>query len=700
MDRRDEPARSRPVSRRGSGRSADGQLRGVPARRTVEFAALLLVAALLVLRILDPVPLVVLRQQLLDAFQRLAPRREETFPAVVVDVDDASLAAYGQWPWPRDLVARLLARIFEGRPAVVAFDMLFAEPDRLSWGAIAERVATHAPEVSDRLRGLPSTDAELAGAIRGRPVVLARVPLLESLPGRPPARPIGASIAELGGPVAPFLPAFPDVLTNLAELEEAAAGRGSIGLPAEVDNVVRRVPLLVRVGDRILPALAIEMLRVAAGETTLFVRVDAAGIASIGVGRRRIATDRNAMKAIHFAPSDPRRRLSAAELLADPTRAERLRGRLVIVGSSAAGLLDIKATPSSPTMPGSEVHVQLLESILAGADVTRPNAALGLELGLALATCLLILVLVPRLGAFATMALGGLVALLLLGGAFLLFVERRLLLDATFPAGAGLVVYGFLVFANYAREEAGRKAIRDAFGRYLSRPMVDRLVADPAALRLGGELREATVMFVDVRDFTAIAETLPPERLTALVNRVLTAIAKAIQARGGTIDKFIGDAVMAFWNAPLEDPDHRRQACLAALDVQAAVARLDADLRAEEAQGLGPWPPIRVGVGINSGPCHIGNMGSEERFAYSALGRPVNVAARLESLTKELGHPILVAAATAEGAPELAWRELEPVVTRGSREATRLFALLGPGSRTPPRPGAPTAPAGVGDDAP
>lgn len=663
--------------RSGSGMLRQDRLRRSGSRRAVEIAALLVIAALVVLRVLDPVPVVVLRQQMFDAFQRWAPRAERDFPAVVVDIDDEALRRYGQWPWPRDLVARLLERILEGGPRVVAFDMLFAEPDRLSWAAIADRLAAHAPEVSEQLRALPGTDRTLALAMRGRPVVLAQVPLLRPLPGAPDSAPPGTALAELGGSARPFLPTYPAALVNLPELENAAAGRGSIGLPAELDNVVRRVPLLVRVGERVVPALAVEMLRVAAGETTLLVQVDPAGIAALTVGRRRIATDRNGIKAVHFAALDPRRRLAAGELLADPTRAARLRDRLVIVGSSAAGLLDIKATPITAAMPGSEVHAQLLEAILAGADVTRPNAALGLELALTLATCLLILVLVPRLGAVATMALGGLVTVLLVAAAGYLFVERRLLIDTSYPALAGLAVYGFLVFANYAREEAGRKAVREAFGRYLSAPMVDRLVTDPSALKLGGELREATVMFVDVRDFTAISERLPPERLTTLVNRVLTAIAEAIQRHGGTIDKFIGDAVMAFWNAPLLDPEHRRHACLAALEVQDAVARLDAELRAEGAGGRDPWPTVRVGVGINTGPCHIGNMGSERRFAYSALGRTVNVAARLEALTKELGHPILAGAATVEGAPGFTWLELGPVVTRGSREPTLVFALTG-----------------------
>lgn len=663
--------------RRSARANRDGAGRRPSGRRAVEFLAVALVAGLLALRSLDPTPLVVLRQQVLDGFQRLSPRREQAFPAIVVDIDDHALQVHGQWPWPRDLVARLLERILAGAPRVVAFDMLFAEPDRLSWAAIADRLAGHAPEVGAQLRRLPETDLTLAEAMRGRPVVLAQVPLLEALPRAAGPAPAGVALAELGGSARPYLPAFPGALVNLPELEAAAAGRGSIGLPAELDNVVRRVPLLVRVGARVVPALAVEMLRVAAGESTILVQVDAAGIAAVTVGRRRIATDRNGIKAVHFAPSDPRRRIAAAELLEDPASAARLHDRFVIVGSSAAGLLDIKATPTAAAMPGSEVHAQLLEAILAGADVTRPAAALGLELALALATCLLVLVLVPRLGAVATMAFGGLVATLLVGAALYLFVERRLLIDTSFPALAGLVVYGFLVFANYAREEAGRKAVRDAFGRYLSSAMVDRLVADPSALRLGGELREATVMFVDVRDFTAITERLSPERLTELVNRVLTAIGDAIQARGGTIDKFIGDAVMAFWNAPLQDPDHRRSACAAALDILAAVARLDAELQAEGADGREPWPRVRVGVGLNTGRCHIGNMGSQQRFSYSALGRPVNVAARLEALTKEAGFPILAGRETAEGAPELAWLELDPVVTRGSREATGLRALLG-----------------------
>jgi adenylate cyclase len=663
--------------RRSAGAIASGWRYLPSGRRSVELLALVLVAGLLALRIVDPVPLVVLRQQVLDGFQRLSPRREQAFPAVVVDIDDRALQVHGQWPWPRDLVARLLERILAGAPRVVAFDMLFAEPDRLSWAAIADRLAEHAPEVGAQLRRLPGTDRTLADAMRGRPVVLAQVPLLEALPGAAGPGSAGAALAELGGSARPYLPAFPAVLANLPELEAAAAGHGSIGLPAELDNVVRRIPLLVRADERVVPALAVEMLRVAAGETTILVHVDAAGIAAVTVGRRRIATDRNGIKAVHFAPPDPRRRIGAAELLGDPAAAARLRDRLVIVGSSAAGLLDIKATPISAAMPGSEVHAQLLEAILAGADVTRPATALGLELALGLATCLLVLALVPRLGAVATLGLGALVAALLVGGALYLFVERRLLIDTSFPALAGLIVYGFLVFAKYAREEAGRKAVRNAFGRYLSSDMVDRLVADPSALRLGGELREATVMFVDVRDFTAITERLGPERLTVLVNRVLTAIGDAIQARGGTIDKFIGDAVMAFWNAPLLDPDHRRSACVAALDVLAAVAQLDAELQAEGRDGREPWPRVRVGIGLNTGQCHIGNMGSQQRFSYSALGRPVNVAARLETLTKEQGFPILAGEETARGAPELAWLELDPVVTRGSREATGLRALIG-----------------------
>ncbi|MCX8100988.1 MAG: adenylate/guanylate cyclase domain-containing protein [Geminicoccaceae bacterium] len=652
--------------------------RRLRAPRAPELAALLLLAALLALRILDPVPLVVLRQQVFDSFQRTAPRIERDFPAVVVDIDEAALAAHGQWPWPRDLLAELVGRVLAARPKALALDILLAEPDRLSWSAIAARLERLAPGLGRELRALPENDAVLARTIAEGPVVLALVPLAEPAPGGaagppPPAIPL----AELGRPARPYLPAFPALLANLPELEAAAAGRGSIGLPAELDNLVRRVPLLVRAGEVVVPALVLEMLRVAAGESTLLVRTGPAGIEAVAVGGRWIATDKNALKAIRFAARDPRRRLSALDLLADPAAAAPLADRFVILGSSATGLLDVKATPVAAAVPGSEIHAQLLETILAGTDLVRPPGALGLELALALVVGFLVLALVPRLGAFATLVLGALLAAVLAAGSFLLFLEQRLLVDASFPALAGLSVYLVLVFANYAREEAGRKAIRTAFGRYLSAPMVDRLAADPTALRLGGELREATVMFVDVREFTGIAERLPPERLTLLVNRVLTAIADAIQARGGTIDKFIGDAVMAFWNAPLPDPEHARRASLAALDVLASVDRLDRALSAETARGQGPWPRIRVGIGLNSGPCHIGNMGSQQRFAYSALGRPVNVAARLEALTKELGVPILLGAETARGAADLALVELEPVVVRGAREAVDVWALLG-----------------------
>ncbi len=647
------------------------------ARRGVRLAGRLLpwtvLLSLLVLRAWDPAPVTLLRLQMFDQLQRMEPRRQDQPEVLVVDIDDRSLAELGQWPWPRTLVADLVARLAAAGARVVAFDVVFAEADRLSPKAMLEALPDIAPELRQALeRNLPDNDAVLAKAVAAAPVVLAVAPSLQAGQDRAMPR-FPGGFAEVGGDPRPFLLRWRGLVTTLPGLAAGASGLGHVGVAPELDNVARRVPLLIEVNGTLVPSLALETLRVLAGARTTLVRSDEAGVRGVSVGGLVVETDRNGLAWVRYANPVAGRYIPARDLLAGRVPAERLAGRVVLVGTSASALADIKPTPLGLLMPGVEVHAQLLETVLDRSLLVSPNYALGAELVLTLATGALLILLMPLLGALPTLLLGGVVAAALIAGSWYLFVAWATLLDVSFAALSGIVVYGLLVYGKYLREEGARKSIRLAFAQYLSGDLVDRLVRQPDRLRLGGEMRTTTVMFVDVRGFTQISENLDAETLTALINRILTRVTGEVLRYRGTIDKYIGDAAMAFWNAPLDDPAHAPHACAAALAVVDGIAALDAELRAES----GAATPIRVGIGLNTGQCCVGNIGSSQRFNYSVIGDPVNIAARLEEQTKLFGCPILVGEDTAKAAGAFALLELDELRVRGKAMTTRVLALLG-----------------------
>jgi adenylate cyclase len=358
----------------------------------------------------------------------------------------------------------------------------------------------------------------------------------------------------------------------------------------------------------------------------------------------------------------------------------RLAGHLVLVGTSAIGLEDFRATSLGVPMAGVEIHAQLLENILSDTLLVRPNYAVAVELLSALALCLLVILLTPVLSA-SVLIVASLLFLATFGlGSYALFQGQRILLDPSFPMAAGLVTMIFMSTANYLREERRRRRIRTAFGQYVSRDLVDRLSENEESLTLGGETRELTLLFSDVRGFTAIAESYreDPAALTQLMNRLLTTLSNAILERGGTIDKFMGDAVMAFWNAPLDHPDHARSACAAALGMSAAVEKLNREREAEARAGGAPFLPLNVGIGINTGTCTVGNMGSDMRFDYTAVGDPVNLASRLEGQSRTYGLAVIAGSATEAGAQGgFAFLEIDLIRVKGKLQSERIFALLG-----------------------
>ncbi len=643
-------------------------------------AALGLVALLLALRVADPLPVEALRLFAFDLFQQTSPRQPQPAPVAIVDIDDASLEEFGQWPWPRTRIAELVDRIAaQGAPAM-AFDIVFAEPDQYSPDRIAAGLEGLDPAARAALAALPGSDALLAEAFARTRVVVGQTSVRTASGNREDKEELrSVPHAILGPDPTPFLQKFPDIVRNLPVLEEAAAGRGVFTVRPDADGIYRRVPLVMMVQDTLRLGLAPELLRVATGGDAFAIRANEAGIDGVVLARQLVQTAGDGSVWPYLSPSSPARFVSAGDLLAGRTPPARLRGHLVLIGTSAIGLEDFRPTPLGVPMAGVEIHAQVLENILGKSLLIRPNYTIAAELLMILGLGLLVIGLVPVMGALWIVPLTlGLLGLYL-GGTWYGFTEMRLLIDPTFPVISTLLTMMLMSSANYLREERQRRQIRKAFGQYVSPDLVSQLADHPDRLTLGGETRELSVLFSDVRGFTTISESFKddPAGLTALMNTFLTVLSKAILARGGTIDKFMGDAVMAFWNAPLDTPDHPREACEAALRMLADTEALNAERIAAASEGA-VVHRIDVGIGINTGTCVVGNMGSDTRFDYTALGDAVNLASRLESQSKTYGLGIILGARTAASVEgEMAVIELDRLRVKGKTEPETIFGLLG-----------------------
>jgi adenylate cyclase len=716
----------------------------------------LVLAAMLALRAWDPVLLQQLRWLAFDTYQRFQPRiYDPAMPVRIVDIDDESLARIGQWPWPRPYVADLLERLAGAGAAAIAFDMVFAEPDRSSpeqafklWPATLEVLA-----LRNSVAVLPPHDGILAEAIEQAPVVTGFVltntkrksasptehafsvakPLPERLvapvladapagdelndPPVPRAPAPKATFATAGDDPTLFVRTFTSAVANLLELETVALGNGALNSTPEVDQVIRRVPLVLALQGQLYPSLVAEALRVAQGARTNVVKSSGAsgiwsfgertGVSAMRIGQVEVPTDPEGRLWVRFTRHEAARYVPAWTVLEDDFDPDTVAGQIVLVGTSAAGLHDIRATPLDAAIPGVEVHAQAIEQILAGDFLNRPDFADGMELAYMLALGLIVIVMLRTMGAVVSFAVGGLATLLVFAGSWLSFESYGWLFDPVQPSLMVLLVFATAEGVSYIQSEAERRQIRGAFKQYLAPELVDELARHPERLRLGGEQRTMTIMFCDVRGFTSISEQYKadPQGLTALVNRLLTPMTDVVLGCKGTIDKYIGDCIMAFWNAPLDDPGHAAHACRAALGMHAAIRRLNVAL-AEENAAAAPFElagpeavgaeredaadgaqshdltprktlEVAIGIGINTGQCVVGNMGSEQRFDYSVLGDSVNLASRLEGQSKAYAVPIIISQETQRLAPEFATLELDLIAVKGKKEAVRIFALLG-----------------------
>src|SRR6266478_3149286 len=640
---------------------------------------LALLIGLAAFRIADPAPVEELRVRTFDTFQLIDPRVKTARPVTIIDIDEKSLAKLGQWPWPRTRIADLIAGLTRLGAVVIGFDIVFAEPDRLNPDVAADTIRNLDEETRAKLLMLPSNDQIFADAMRRSRVVLGESGLPYVLSEFDNTLPV-TGLAMLGEPPQPFLLDFPGLLRNVHVLEQAAAGRGLFTIKPERDGIVRRVPMMMLAQGATMPSLSFEILRVATGTDTIFIKSEKAGIKSVAVKGLEVPTDRNGQLWIHFARRDPSIYVSASDVLEGRVAPETIARKLVLIGTSAVGLLDLKTTPIDPVMPGVEVHAQVLESALTRVVLSQPNYGIVVELCAAIVLGLLGFAFAPLFGPITLVAVGGLFASLLVGTSWYFYSQQRLLIDFTSPLLSTTAIYLTLIFSSFVREQAQRRQIRSAFSQYLSPALVEQLAQSPEKLVLGGEEREMTIMFSDVRGFTTISESFKhdPQGLTRLMNRFLTPLTNAIIERNGTIDKYIGDAIMAFWNAPLDDPQQEVNACEAALEMLARADKLNQEFKREANQNGGKYMPLLVGIGLNTGPCVVGNMGSDFRFNYSVLGDTVNVASRLEARTNDYRIPIIIGAGTEQRAKEkFATIEIDRIQVKGKTQPETVFTVLG-----------------------
>ncbi len=632
-----------------------------------------------------------------DSYNKLKPRPPSDRVAII-DLDEESLKVLGQWPFPRTVMSQLVSTLNELGAKVIAFDIVFAEADRTS----PARVAKTLPEgevyspVKTALEGLPDNDQIFAQAIKDAGNVVTG--FTRARPEETLRRPYQAAkptfLMKDKAPLMEHTFGAPGIAENLPEFSMAAAGNGSFMATPDVDGIIRQVSLFVRyppekvggITPELYPMLGLEALRVDINKNSrLLVTQNKTKGAfdteyAIKIADFQIPIESDGKLWVYYRHIDHKEYISAQKLF-DPTQMEELRkkiaGKIVFVGTSAEGLRDIRSTPLDIFVPGVEVHVNVVEQILQEKFLKRPDIIGGVEAAIIGFAGFLIILFAPFMNVIVlgVLTMGLMTSMFL--GSWEMFETMGLLLDPVYPSVALSLLFLVSSLLSYVRSEAERRQVRQAFGLYISPTFMEELTKNPDKLKLGGEVRDLTVMFTDIRSFTTISEHLTPEELIHLMNDFLTPMSDLVMANRGTIDKYMGDAMMAFWNAPLDDPDHARHACLAALKMNEALIPVNAAVKAKaEADGRVPVL-LNAGIGINTGPCSVGNMGSRQRFAYSALGDAVNLASRLESQTKTYGVSIMVGESTRKLVPDFAMLELDLLQVKGKEKPVRIFTLLG-----------------------
>ena len=606
---------------------------------------------------------------------------------VIVDIDEKSIAEIGRWPWGRNTIAKMLDNLFDRyKVAIVGFDVVFAEPDHSSGLPVLEKFA--AGELRDseqyknaleKLRPGLDYDSLMAASLQKGPVVLGY--FFTNDAGVAKAHKAGTLVPPiikkdaLKAPGTSFV-RYDGYGANINQLQSHAAAAGHITPAVDIDGIARRVPVLIEYQGNYYESLSVAMVRTLFGIPELKAEVPASDagfgqLETISIGDMKVPVDVKATALIPYRGYQGSfTYVSASDVVEGKVKPEILDGAIVLVGTTAAGLMDLRATPVSPVYAGVEIHANMIAGILDQKIRSAPSYAMAAELLLLLGTGLLLSFLLPRLKIVSSVlvsagVLAGCVAfnMYLWNKGFVLPLASVVLMIP--------IIYIFNASYGFLMESRSRRQVTGLFGQYVPREVVEEMSKNPNAFTMEADSREMTVLFSDVRNFTTISEGLAPRQLAQLMNEYMTPMTRIIYEKRGTVDKYIGDAIMAFWGAPLADPDHARHAVMAALAMQAELKRLRPEFIANG------WPEIHVGVGVNTGDMSVGNMGSSFRMAYTALGDAVNLGARLEGITKEYGVGIIVGEKTRAAVNGICYRELDLVRVKGKNKPVAIYEPVG-----------------------
>ncbi len=615
------------------------------------------------LRVYDVEPLKILRLKTFDYYQKIQPRTVTSNHFVVVEITEQDLKQYGQWPWNRNLIAQIHQRIINQKANTVQYNILFSEADRLNASSFVETQPL-TDDVKEKLLLIPDNDQVLAQFFNVGDAVLMYSVKNSATDGKIKK----PNIMYKGADPTAWLYNFLGVVNNLPIFLDSAKGVGVNIMIPSIDGTVRSQPLLINTDQGIVPAQILETLRVVMNGRAYKVVTAQDGVKEIYLNRQFvIRPDANAMVNINFAEANTIPTISVGDLM---TKDIDLTNKIVIVGLNAAGLSTLKDTPLG-LMTDMQISVQAMDTIATKTSLQRDSKLNLLEIGITSFLLLVLLVVVPRLNVFWTAGILFLSVGSVAYASWHMYSKMFTLVDASWPILILSITWAHLAFNNFAVQSRLRQQIKKQFEHYLAPDMVAKLQKDPALLKLGGETRTMTFMFSDIRGFTPISEKYKgnPAGLTRLINRFLTRMTDIIISNGGTIDKFMGDCIMAFWNAPLDMKDHANRAVKSAVEMQKELKQLNKELKKEK------LPEINIGIGINTGEALVGNMGSEQRFDYSVIGDDVNLASRLESSSKELGSTLVIGEKTKTQTQGYKYKSLGTIKVKGKSEKIKVYTI-------------------------
>tara|TARA_R100000805_G_C3615525_1_gene117013 strand:+ start:63 stop:1988 length:1926 start_codon:yes stop_codon:yes gene_type:complete len=609
-----------------------------------------------------------LRFKTWDYFQKIHPRDIISDSITVVNITEKDLKTYGQWPWPRHIMAMLHAKIGDAGAILINYNILFAEPDRMSGVEYLKSMPMN-NDVREQLGNvLLDTDAVFSTVLREskRAVIMMSVKNERGL-----ELPSTTQIIEKGN-VKPWLYEYQGIVSPTQKISAGVNGMGVNVTSPEPDAVVRKMPVLIRVNGKIYPSMLLENVRLLNNSKRIKVIAKAHGIDEVLVSKKAgIPVNHNAEMYINYSDPEKYIQMSATEIFNDNFNENKIKGRIVIVGMDAAGLSVLKYTPHG-LYTDQMISAQALDTMLTGKHLIRIPQADTYEIIFMGLLGILMIILIPRVSVLFSVPL----LLFVTGGisyaSFMAYTNKGFLIDPSFAVLYIFFIWSHSTYNNFATQSRLRKQIKKQFEHYLDPGMVRKLQKDPSLLKLGGETKTMTFLFSDIRGFTPISEKYKgnPEGLTKLINRFLTRMTDIIIENGGTIDKFMGDCIMAFWNAPLENTKHRESAINSAIQMTDALKDLNKEL---ETEGL---PQINIGIGINTGEALVGNMGSDQRFDYSVIGDAVNLASRLESSSKTLGKTIVIGEQTRHSIETVfPFEYIDSITVKGKTEEIKVYSI-------------------------